>query len=153
MRIALPPIALAALLLVPRAEALPPGFTIEPKGDHEVRVEGNTAVVDIRSKRGIGRTTLAVKDGDWPAKVILRLHLKGLEGFELSAGDKKLKTFVSSQKNAPPAPGQLKVKLVPEKGAEAKVPLKGYFEIEVPADLLKAKPENLKLHWVDFYRG
>ena len=141
------------ILSTPLAHAAPPSLSIEPKDEHNITPKDDATVVEIRSKRGIGRATILAKDGIWPKRVVLRLHLKGLENFEISNGAKTLKTFVSSQKNAPPHPGPLKVKLVPEEGAAAKIPLKGYFEIEVPADFLKGKPESLKLHWIDFYRG
>ena len=150
-----PYLLFAALTLVaaPLAGAAAPTLTIEPKDEHTVATEDGVSVVNIHSKRGIGRTAIVAKDSVWPKKLVLRLHLKGLENFEISNGTKTLKTSVSSQKNPPPRKGPLKVKQVPAKGAKKEIPLNGYFEIEVPAVLLKAKPEKLKLHWIDFYRG
>jgi hypothetical protein len=155
MNLSLPPTLIACLsfLAAPLVGAAPPTLTIEPKDEHTVATKDDTTVVNIRSKRGIGRATILAKVGVWPKKLVLRLHLKGLEKFEISNGSKTLKTSVSSQKNPPPRAGKLVVKKVPGKGAKAEIPLKGYFEIEVPAELLKGKPEKLKLHWIDFYRG
>jgi hypothetical protein len=154
MHLSLAPTLIAALsiLAAPLVVATPPTLTIEPKDEHTLAVDDGTTVVNIRSKRGIGRTSIVAKDGVWPKKLVLRLYLKGLENFEISNGTKTLKMSVSSQKNPPPR-GEGMVKIVPEKGAKREIPLKGYFEIEVPAELLKAKPEKLKLHWIDFYRG
>ena len=158
MHLSLPPtlIAILSILAAPLVVAAPPTLTIEPKDEHTLSIDDDDdaiIVVNIRSKRGIGRTAIVAKDGVWPKKLRLRLHLKGLENFEISNGTKTLTTSVSSQKNPPPRPGKLVVKIVPQKGANREIPLKGYFEIDVPAEFLKAKPETLKLHWIDFYRG
>jgi len=171
-------LAVLTLLSAPLATAAPPSISIDPEEEHSLAKEDDTTVVNIRSKRGIGRTSILAKDGQWPKKLVLRLHLKGLEKFEISDGKQSLITSVSStrqpRRKDPTTyltkgagagrenldnqirvdhPFSLNVKLVPGDGAAAKIPLKGYFEIEVPADLLKGKPESLKLHWIDFYRG
>lgn len=145
-----------SILAAPLVEADPPSLTIEPKDEHMLVVDDDATVVNIRSKRGIGRTTIVTKDGVWPKTLLLRLHLTGLEHFRISNGSKELTTSVRSDKNpvllGEKAGMQLVVKIVPDKGAKREIPLKGYFEIEVPAEFLKAKPEKLKLHWIDFYR-
>lgn len=90
---------------------------------------GDTVQVDIASTGGIGRATLE-RGGRWPQALILRLHLKGLEGLELVAGTDTLR--------------------VSRPSAEAP-PTTGWYEVPVPASLLEGEPA-LDVAWVDFYR-
>ena len=150
-------------------------LSLHPEDGHSLSVEGESATIDIRSPRGIGRTTVRSADGNWPKRLILRLHLKGLEHFEISNGLQALATSVSSTKGAAPRPTHvtpgagaarpeienqvtadhplaLHIRPVPAEGEKPKIPLIGYFEVEAPADLLKAKPRELHIRWIDFYR-
>jgi hypothetical protein len=140
--------------------------------DDEVQVTIEKVVVDIRSPRGISSAVLKRSSGGWPESIVLRLHLKGLEGFQIRTEKHALKLFVSSRPQ--PEIGLAKVNL--ETGEEAKlekdsewwIPLKrveaeverendtpvddDYFEIPLPKKLLDSNPETITLNWIDFYR-
>jgi len=41
----------------------------------------NPAVFTVASPSGIGKGSIELLEGEWPPLLIIRLHLKGLEGF------------------------------------------------------------------------
>ncbi len=90
---------------------------------------GDTVQVDIASPTGIGRATLQ-REGQWPRVLVLRLHLKGLEGLELVAGTDTVRVSRPTSDAPPPA---------------------GWNEVPVPSSLLGGH-EALEVAWVDFYR-
>ena len=79
---------------VAAAEPMSPGVKFEGQrgADSSVveAVEGGVRVA-IHSERGIGRGTITRVGAHWPEKLVLRLHLKGLEGLTLTAGDLRLR--------------------------------------------------------------
>lgn len=95
--------------------------------------EGKTPVFDVTSEFGIGNGSIELTSGDWPHKCIIRLHLHGLEGFNLLVGqqvyeksDFKVKAFQASEE--------------------------GYFEVKIPRSFLPEGTKSFKFSWVDFYR-
>ena len=90
--------------------------------------------------------------GQWPEKVLIRLHLAGLEGFSVSVGNKKLLRRDLNVR-------MLDAKGIPLEGRYLRKPtgpnsskrIAGYFEAKVPrATLIDA--DKINLNWVDFYR-
>ena len=90
----------------------------------------DTVRVEVHSPKGIGRATLRRSGSRWPGHLVLRLHLKGLEGLELVAGSDTVR------KSEPTSAGP---------------PASGWYEVEVPGELLEGEAE-LRVGWVDFYR-
>lgn len=152
-------------------------FEVVPKKETdqiEVDFENRVAVFDIFSPGGIGGAEIKLASGTLPEKILLRLHLKGLEEFRLTAGDKTLQAEVSSHgdnavresvsaksKNSdewrmiePGSPYWMDVKIVdPEAKPAPKIPLKnGYFEVAVPQYFIKSKISAFSIRWIDFYR-
>lgn len=133
-----------------------------------VKIERDAGtIVDVRSRGGIGRATLARKRMSWPVVIKIRLHLKGLESFRASAGKQSIGLFVTSTKPTVHVhsfsderegprltkgnPLWVDVKLVADK---KEIPLAdGYFELTLPPALFQDNPSELSLHWIDFYRG
>jgi hypothetical protein len=167
-----------ALLLTPVAQAgEPPApkqdgrFTVETiRGGEAIKFEqaDGGLILSVRSRSGIGRATVARKVASWPMVVKVRLHLKGLESFRISAGKQGVGVSVSSGNSE-----TVRVHLIPE-GREGplltkesllwvkvkvvakdkKIPVKdGYFELELPQALFNGNPAQISLHWIDFYRG
>ena len=148
-----------------------PLVRLDPSDEHTVVTEGTTTTININSPRGIGRTTIRPAGDSWPAKIVIHLHLRGLEGLQLkgkvatystgfssSDGGRALRTehrpnVAGAKQEILPAdhPDSIKIRRVAKKG-EPKIPLDGYFEVQIPAKLLKDSPESFQLHWVDFYR-
>lgn len=89
----------------------------------------HTVRVEVRSRTGIGRATLE-RNGAWPGRLVLRLHLAGLEGLELVAGTDTVRHSVPTSDGLPPS---------------------GWFEVEVPPGLLAGR-SRLAVQWVDVYR-
>lgn len=61
-------------------------FTTPREGD-EVRAaqENSATIFTVRSQRGIGEATIERRGERWPERIILRLHLRGLENFQIAA--------------------------------------------------------------------
>jgi hypothetical protein len=68
----------------------------KPADEVTVTVENDTATLDVTSVSGIGGATVTLTKGKWPATVVLRLHLSGLESFAVSNGKIKLTGSVLS---------------------------------------------------------
>ena len=138
-----------------------PRFEVEihkPKNGHglprEVRVTlaDDTVVFDVTDKFGIGSATVRRLEGAWPQKVLVRYHLGGLEGVSATVDGKLL----LGEKWREPR-GALGVRMLDKKGRrrEGKYLLKkeGYYEARIPRAALAGGARELKLTWVDFYRG
>ncbi len=146
--------------------------TVRNRGDRvTIAVEQDTATLGVTSTRGIGSATISRKDRDWPKHIVVRLHLRGLESFRVTAGEATLAVSVLSHgkharllhlwKNGKEgsrltadSPYWTEVEMLDARGNPAtKIPLTGgYFEITVPRKLLEGNPQSLSLRWIDFYR-
>ena len=94
---------------------------------------------------------MSLVEGSWPGKVLVRYHLRGLEGASATVDGELL---LDSRKDPR---GALAVRMLDKKGRplEGKYLLKkeGYYEARIPRDALAGRARELKLSWVDFYRG
>ena len=70
--------------------------TKKPTDQIKVKIEGDSAMLDVFSPSGIGGATITLTQGQWPKAVVLRLHLRGLEYFTASNGKIKLTGSVLS---------------------------------------------------------
>lgn len=144
-------------------------FDITPKKseDHvKVRRERDTVIFDVLSRSGIGGAAITRTKGKWPANVILRFRLGGLESLTVSNGKIKLAGSVLSHsgyakrlsltedgKDGEQAPGtQIQVLDAAGKPVPGLPKRGGYFQIAVPKALLESQPKSLELRWVDFFR-
>ncbi|MEC9004878.1 MAG: hypothetical protein VX644_16005 [Planctomycetota bacterium] len=121
----------------------------------EIKVahQAGVTIFDVRDQFGIGKGTIQLASGTWPAKVLVRLHLAGLEGFGLTIGKKvlarsDLKVRMLDARGKP-LPGRYLLKPA-SPGSSRKIA--GYYEVQVPPLLLTAATKEIKLSWVDFYR-
>jgi len=137
-----------------------PRFEVEihrPRNGHKLLREvrptlvGDTVVFDVTDKFGIGSATVRLLEGSWPGKVLVRYHLGGLEGVSAAVDGKLL---LDSRKDPR---GALGVRMLDKKGRPlaGKYLLKkeGYYEARIPRSALIDGTRELKLTWVDFYRG
>ena len=112
---------------------------------------GDTVVFDVTDKFGIGSATVRLLEGSWPGKVLVRYHLGGLEGASAAVDGKLL---LDSRKDPR---GALGIRMLDKKGRPlaGKYLLKkeGYYEARIPRSALPDGACELKLTWVDFYRG
>jgi hypothetical protein len=152
----------------------PAKFKVTTKRDDdrvEVTVQKGQAVFAVKSPFGISQAVIERQTDTWPKAVVLRLHLKGLEGFRASNGKATLQAAVSVQEGKPKvrlwkdgnedapldekSPLWMDVRLIGADGKPAKeVPLKGgYFEVTLPRAFLEGNPQAVTVAWVDFYRS
>ena len=128
----------------------------KPKNGHDLPREIRTTlaedavIFDVTDRFGIGSGTIRLAEGIWPAKVLVRYHLGGLEGVSATIGGKLLLDFRGDPR------GALGVRMLDKKGRplEGKYLLKkeGYYEARIPQAALADGARELKLTWVDFYR-
>ncbi len=128
----------------------------------------DSVVFDVRSKSGIGRMTITPDGGEWSDDVTLRLYLRGLELFQVdngkhtvvsasSRGPEKRSTYVTPSsegrkedlKNLVTKKHELFVTVSEGKDGGGR----SFFEVRLPAALFKNQPEEIRIRWIDFYRG
>lgn len=129
-------------------------------------------VIDICSMSGIGELELTPASGEWPATIVLRLHLRGLESLRISNGKFTVVTSVSS---SPPhkqlcevfsdngkretivtedSDYWMQLRAVNKKeSANLEIPLvDGYFEVILSKIIFDDNLETIFVQWIDFYR-
>jgi len=138
-----------------------------------VKVVDQTALLDIYSERGLGRADVRWAGGDYPARILLRLHLRGLEELRFtyatttitlalpSTGDSGVRQqYVAgaapglAQPVASDSPYWMKT-TIKGQPAQAQNPLPlttGWIEVELPPHFLQERYTGFTLQWVDFYR-
>ena len=124
----------------------------------------DSVVFDVTDQFGIGGGVINLVEGSWPKKVLIRLHLTGLEGFRTTIEGK---TFTGSYhgENTPPRKDRLQTRMLDAKGnplkgryllkstaPNASKRIIGYYEAEVPQSVFKSGAKKIDLSWVDFYR-
>ncbi|MFP6900387.1 MAG: hypothetical protein VCA36_05560, partial [Opitutales bacterium] len=135
-------------------------FDYRKKGPHgspnsiEATVLDSAVVFEVKSGFGIGSAKIQLAEGNWPKKVLVRLHLTGLEGFSVSNGKKSmtrsdLNIRMLDAKGNPVEGRYLLKSLGPNKSKR----IEGYYEVTLPPSLLTPEVKELKVRWVDFYRG
>jgi hypothetical protein len=145
--------------------------TRKPADTVEIRGEKDGVVFEVRSPSGIGDATIAREAASWPKRVVLRLHLKGLEDFRVGNGKVTVHAAVKAGQGKPevrqwkdgkedaPLDGKSPywLGLVPQRGdgkPAAEIPLKeGFFEVVLPPALFEGNPASISVRWIDFYRG
>ncbi len=96
----------------------------------EVISQNDLTIFDVASPFGIGKATIESHTGTWSKKVVIRLHLKGLEGFKVFNKNIKLEKE------------ELTVNIY-----------KDYYEVLLPPSLLESSTTEIYIEWVDFYRN
>jgi hypothetical protein len=144
------------------------------KGGDKVRVfkKGDSTVIKISSKSGIGQFELAPIDGKWPENIILRFYLHGLESLQVNNGkfiistsvisrspykqlcelssDLNDKVFQVGEDSRCWMPLNIVNKKIP---GHIEIPLEdGYIDATIPAVLFSENPEVIFVQWIDFYR-
>ncbi len=129
------------------------------KGDVRVTFSttGEMVLIDITSPTGIGSAAIEKTSGQWPGKIVMRLHTQGLEQFTFRYGNTSIDLSVSSQ-------GDHAVhEVVTQSGKTATInagdpywiavtPEQNYFDLQAPADFLNSGENQFTIEWIDFYR-
>ena len=130
-----------------------PSVTAGDPDSDQVKVTATKAgcLVAITSPSGIGKTALTRTTDKWPTAVVLRLHLKGLEGFKASNSTVTVGAEVPNSGGKPRTWQDVEGK---EKPIEMSVKaVDGHFEIRLPPAILAADAKTITVQWIDFYRN
>ena len=146
----------------------------KPDDTVRVHVDGRKTYIDIRSAGGIGGAALTRNDPSWPETVVLRVHLRGLESFNITCGGVTLRVSVLSHSGNPRLlhlqregqPEGPELAKDDPNGTDVRVmdadgraldgglpPNGGWFELAVPKAVLGNEGKTITLDWIDFYRG
>lgn len=136
-----------------------PQFNAAADKDNQLSlsIESGTTLIDIQSPGGIGKADIELVSGSYPAQIILRLHIKRLEGFKLTYGRTTLSASSSGTSNS------VTQSFIQPDGSERAItsssplwmdiqPEQEYLEIKLPHALTQEKPESFSFEWIDFYR-
>ena len=138
-----------------------PGFIVITKNTDDqvdIQYENGVALIDIQSPTGIGSATFELESGDMPGNMLLRLHLRGLEGFRLESAQDQISASVSSGDA-----GEMNSQTILSSGTESPLlpgnPLwmdiqreEGYFEVTVSQEFIQNAGKMFEIEWIDFYR-
>lgn len=149
-----------------------PPFKITTRRDNdtvEIRVDKEKTAFIVKSPFGISNAVIERKSEKWPDAVVLLLHLKGLESFQVTNDKVKLEASVSSQdgkvrlwkdgKDESPLDAKsslwMEIRMVGDDGKPTEaIPLKdGYFEMQLPKVFFEGNPRTITMNWIDFYRN
>jgi hypothetical protein len=129
------------------------------KGDPRITFSAaaDAVLIDIISPTGIGSAAIEKTSGQWPARIVMRLHVKGLESFQFLYGDTRVDVGVSSHgDNAVhevyEQPGKMGTASPGDPYWITVTPGAGYFDLEAPADFLQSGESKFTIEWIDFYR-
>ncbi len=129
--------------------------------------ENSQTIIDIHSDFGIGSASFELVSGTMPDSILLRLHLKGLEDFQLISAQTTLaasiasgdvfkitnQRIISSNTEHPILsidPLWMNIEIVSE---NKHIPLEeGYFEITIPQGFIRNAGASFEVKWIDFYR-
>ena len=151
------------------AQESKPEFRVSVKNaDDTVSIldENSQTIIEIHSDLGIGSASFELISGTMPNSILLRLHLKGLEDFQLispqttlgasvASGEAGLpvERIVSSASEFPILPTHplwIGIEIVAE---NKHIPLEeGYFEITIPQEFIRSAGVSFEVKWIDFYR-
>ncbi len=166
-------VVLAIVCGVVAADNDSPPFKISTKRDNdkvEVKVEKGQTLFKVQSPSGISQAVIEPVNEKWPDVIVLRLHLKGLESFQVSNGTVTIEASVSShddrqrvriwkdgKEDAPldiKSPFWMEISMIGDDGKHVKtIPLKkGYFQIQLPKAFFEDNPKSITINWIDFYR-
>jgi hypothetical protein len=134
----------------------------------EIHADGGKATFSVQSPFGISQAVIERCDSNWPDRVTLNLHLKGLESFKVTNGAVTIEAAVSSQDgkvrqwkdgkedslmNAD-HPYWIEIRRIGNDGKLMKSPPlnDGYFELRLPKAIFECNPTSITASWIDFYR-
>ena len=165
-----------AACLVAAVLGAEPDFEIHCKRDDDridLVADADLAVLTVASPRGIGAATVQRRRPAWPAVMVLRMRLRGLESLTIAADQVTWGVSVSS---SPPHTARLHFSETgssQEKAIDSHSPYwtqvreldavgkpacglppeGGCFELQLPPELLAKNPKAIEIRWIDFYRN
>ncbi len=160
-------IALSWFALLSLTACAPSSASLQPatykamplKGDPRITFSttNDTLLIDIASPTGIGSAAIEKTSGQWPGKIVMRLHVQGLESFTFQYAGNSIDVAVSSHgdntvREEHEQAGKMDTLSAGDPYWIAVTPGAGYFDLEAPADFLKSGENTFTIEWIDFYR-
>jgi len=116
-------------------------------------------VLDILSERGIGRANVQWIGGDYPARILLRFHLRGLEELRFTYATTTITLSIPStgaenvqQQVATSAPGENQPVIPTSPYWMKTVVTADWIEVEPPPAFLQGRHAGFTVQWIDFFR-
>jgi hypothetical protein len=133
-----------------------PPFKVELKKAEDAATVMSThasTVLTITSQSGIGCATLVRIGDEWPAQLMIRLTIRGLESLRMENGILYFRTSLKRPKRTPYWRVGKNTTAVPEGMLEITLlKTKETVDILVPGELMADTPEEIHLEWIDFFR-
>jgi hypothetical protein len=130
----------------------------------ETLSDAGQVVFSVFSPGGIGSARVAVQ-GEWPPKILLRLHLDGLENLRLEYAattiqlslpvaqpDMALRTVVVAGENETLVEEESSPYWMPVSLQNNEQPDDLYYEVSLPPDFWDSHATDFSFNWIDFYR-
>jgi len=115
----------------------------------EVVMEGDTSVVNVYHKRGMGGVDVRMPERGWPAAVVVRLHgFPALESFKADAGASSLNCELRRPEGRTPE----QVCWMGSTRLEALERTPQFYQVTLPKSMLTPEVRTAELHWVDQWR-
>jgi hypothetical protein len=113
--------------------------------------------IDITSPTGIGSTAIEKTDGKWPSKIVMRMHVKGLESFKFHYADTSIEVSASSHgaSTVSETYEQAGLRGTLKFGDPSWIKVtwgEGYFDVKASAAFLKSGADKFTIEWIDYYR-
>ncbi len=127
----------------------------------------NAALFEVTSESGLGAAQVSQVSGQPPTKLVIRLHLRGLEEFDFDYGATKVIVSVSSHGDnavsesvsrggsaptpiGPASPYWMPVEVMPSPASGDQAGRS--FSVAAPNDYLQGTYRAFSMKWIDFYR-
>ncbi|HBJ35817.1 MAG TPA: hypothetical protein DDZ51_13935 [Planctomycetaceae bacterium] len=133
----------------------------------EIKHEKEHTCVSFRSPSGISHAIIQRTDQNWPTRMTVRLHLRGLESLKIGNGTTTISAAVTSHAKDQPVRiwlNDLEDQTLRPKdryflsirkqqaSVDSKGPAIDYFDVELPTALFDGNPPTIRIDWIDFYR-
>ena len=116
-------------------------------------------VFDIFSERGIGRANVQWMSGDYPARILLRFHLRGLEELRVTYAATTITLSIPStgagnvqQQVTTATPGENQPVTPTSPYWMKTVVTADWIEVELPPTFLQGRYTGFTVQWIDFFR-
>ncbi len=122
----------------------------------ELTTEEATTVISIHSPEGISGATIERVREKWPESLKLRLHLRGLENFQVRCGSLSISASVSTSDGIARLWRTDHENSPLDQKSEYWMPItsrEDLKEITLPKTIFADNPKSITLQWIDFYRN
>ena len=127
----------------------------KPEDSASVTSAATSTVIAVTSKSGIGGGRIVRGEPQWPARLVVRLDLKGLESLRMDNGAIHIDTSLKgpaktpywktgkSQRPAEQPDGTMELRVTQSEG---------HVEVVVPKEMTEGNREAINVAWIDFFR-